>query len=161
VQPGQGPAPSTGYLVWQLATRWRVGLDRALAPLGLTASRYGVLASLYGFSRAGIEPSQRELADFAGLEPMYMSKILRALERAGLVERAIDSRDPRARRLTITERGVEAATAGRKVVLALEEQRLLPLGGRSSARSAELRATLQELLRHAIDHKPAMDGENE
>jgi hypothetical protein len=35
------------------------------------------------------------------------------------------------------------------VELELEERRLAPLGGRSSQRSAEFTATLQDLLRHA------------
>jgi DNA-binding MarR family transcriptional regulator len=149
MRPGDGPAPSTGYLVWHLSTRWRVALDRALAPLGLTASRYAVLASLYGLTRGGAQPSQRELADFSGFDPMYVSKLIRALEREGLVQRAVNPADPRAVQLAVTEQGVERIAAGRRVVLELEEQRLAPLGGRSSTRSAEFAETLQELLRHA------------
>ena len=149
MRPGDGPAPSTGYLVWHLSTRWRVALDRALAPLGLTASRYAVLASLYGLTRAGAQPSQRELADFSGFDPMYVSKLIRALEREGLVQRAANPADPRAVQLAVTEQGAERIAAGRGAVLELEEQRLAPLGGRSSKRSAEFAETLQELLRHA------------
>jgi DNA-binding MarR family transcriptional regulator len=149
MRPGDGPAPSTGYLVWHLSTRWRVALDRALAPLGLTASRYAVLASLYGLTRDGGQPSQRELADFSGFDPMYVSKLIRALEREGLVRRAANPADPRAVQLAVTEKGAERIAAGRAVVLDLEEQRLAPLGGRSSTRSAEFTETLQELLRHA------------
>ena len=149
MRPGDGPAPSTGYLVWHLSTRWRVALDRALAPLGLTASRYAVLASLYGLTRDGGQPSQRELADFSGFDPMYVSKLIRALEREGLVRRAANPADPRAVQLAVTEQGAERIAAGRAVVLDLEEQRLAPLGGRSSKRSAEFTETLQELLRHA------------
>jgi DNA-binding MarR family transcriptional regulator len=149
MRPGHGPAPSTGYLVWHLATRWRVALDRALAPLGLTASRYAVLASLYGLTRAGAQPSQRELADFSGFEPMYVSKLIRALEREGLVQRTENPADPRAVQLAVTAQGAERVAAGRRVVLELEEERLAPLGGRSSTRSTELAETLQELLRHA------------
>lgn len=149
MRSGAGPAPSTGYLVWHLSTRWRVALDRALAPLGLTASRYAVLASLHGLTRAGAQPSQRELADFSGFEPMYVSKLIRALVREGLVHRTENPADPRAVQLAVTKQGVERITAGRAVVLELEEQRLAPLGGRSSRRSAEFSETLQELLRHA------------
>jgi DNA-binding MarR family transcriptional regulator len=155
MRPGDGPAPSTGYLVWHLSTRWRVALDRALAPLGLTASRYAVLASLYGLSRAGAQPSQRELADFSGFDAMYVSKLMRALEREGLVERSANPADPRAVQLTVTEQGVERIAAGRRVVLELEERRLAPLGGRSSRRSAEFAETLQELLRHAASLEAA------
>jgi DNA-binding MarR family transcriptional regulator len=151
MRPGDAPAPSTGYLVWHLSTRWRVALDRALAPLGLTAARYAVLASLFGLTRDGARPSQRELADFSGFDPMYVSKLIRALERESLVERTANPGDPRAVQLAVTEQGAERIAAGRRVVLELEEQRLAPLGGRSSKRSAEFTRTLHELLRHATN----------
>jgi DNA-binding MarR family transcriptional regulator len=153
------PPPSTGYLLWRLAIRWRAVLDRGLAPLGLTSAQYGVLASLYGLSRGGGQPSQRELADFAGLEPMQVSKVTRMLERAGLVERASNPVDTRAVQLRITDRGVQALTAGRKMVLKLEDQRLAPLGGRQSDQSIQLRDTLLMLLRH-IEHSDQMHTES-
>jgi DNA-binding MarR family transcriptional regulator len=146
--PSDLPPPSMGYLVWHLTLRWRAELDRALAPLGLTSAQYAVLASLYGLSQSGARPSQRELADFAGLEPMHVSKLVRALQRAGLVARAGNPADTRAVQLSVTGRGVQVVTAARATVLELEEQRLAPLGGRSSQRSGELREALLVLLRH-------------
>jgi DNA-binding MarR family transcriptional regulator len=147
--PTDLPPPSTGYLLWHLTLRWRAGLDRALAPLGLTSAQYAVLASLYGLSRGGARPSQRELADYAGLEPMHVSKLVRALERAGLVERAGNPADTRAVQLSLTDRGRQVVTAGRAKVLALEERYLAPLGGRLSRQTTDLRETLLLLLRHA------------
>jgi DNA-binding MarR family transcriptional regulator len=152
------PPTSTGYLLWHLSLRWRVALDRALAPLGLTSSQYGVLASLHGFSRAGSRPSQRELAGFTGLEPMHVSKLVRALERAGLVERAGNPDDSRAVKLNVTARGVEVVTAAREKVIQLEDRRLAPLGGRRSERSVELRDTLVTLLRHVDAMNTQRDG---
>jgi DNA-binding MarR family transcriptional regulator len=157
--PNDSPPPSTGYLLWHLSLRWRVALDRALAPLGLTSSQYGVLASLHGLSGAGSRPSQRELASFSGLEPMHVSKLIRALERAGLVERAGNPNDTRAVQLTVTARGVEVVTAARQKVLELEDRRLAPLGGRRSEQSVELRDMLLTLLRHAEATNTEGDGE--
>jgi DNA-binding MarR family transcriptional regulator len=152
------PPPSMGYLVWHLTLRWRAELDRALAPLELTSAQYAVLASLYGLSQGGARPSQRELADFSGLEPMYVSRLVRALQRAGLVERAGNPADTRAVQLSVTGRGVRVVTAARATVLRLEEQRLAPLGGRQSQRSAELREALLVLLRHAETTRSAGQG---
>jgi DNA-binding MarR family transcriptional regulator len=154
--PADRLPPSTGYLLWRLAVRWRAVLDQGLAPLGLTSAQYGVLASLHGLSRGGRQPSQRELADFAGLEPMHVSKVARSLNRSGLVERTSNPVDTRAVQLRITDRGIQAVGAGRRKVLELEDQRLAPLGGRHSDRSVELRDTLLTLLRH-IEHMDAGD----
>ena len=98
--------------VWHLTLRWRAELDRALAPMGLTSAQYGVLASLHGLSQGGAQPSQRELADFAGLEPMHVSKLVRALQRAGLVERTENPEDTRAVQLHVTDSGLQVVRAG-------------------------------------------------
>ncbi|NRQ32202.1 MarR family transcriptional regulator [Nonomuraea sp. NN258] len=137
--------PSTGWLVWQVAVRMRASLDRALEPHGLTSTHYGVLASLQGLSQGGRPPSQRQLADFAGLEPMHVSKVVRALEQAGLLERANHPGDTRAVQLTLTPRGAEALAAGRRAVLDLEREHLSPL---DADQAGQLHAHLLTLLRH-------------
>src|SRR5580704_9283519 len=43
----------------------------------------------------GLHPSQRELADHTGLEPLYVSKLARGLEADGLIKRAPDPADSR------------------------------------------------------------------
>ena len=138
--------PTTGYLVWRLLLKWRASMDRALAPLGLTHAQYSLLASLYALSQAGRRPSQRQLADFSGLEPMFISKLARALESDGLVARDRDPRDPRAVQLRLTARGLDVVTTAIGIVRELEERNLAAVGGRASQRSAELRETLGMLL---------------
>ena len=98
---------TAGYLVWHLSTKWRVAVDRALNRFGMTHAHYLVLGSLAEFSRGGGKPSQRELADFAGLEVMYVSKLVRSLEESGLVRRADHAADTRAFQLELTARGVD------------------------------------------------------
>jgi DNA-binding MarR family transcriptional regulator len=143
------PPPSMGYLVWRLAVKWRAQLDRELAPLGLTSAQYSVLASLHGLSSTGTQPSQRELADFAGLEPMFVSKLARALAQAGLVTRGSNPADPRALRLEITPHGLQTVTAARARVLRLEQKRLEAIDGPAGPRITELYDTLRTLLREA------------
>jgi len=140
-------------LIWQVALRCRTALDRALAPLGLTGAQYGLLAALHGLARCGAQPSQRQLADFAGLEPMYVSKLARALEQAALIERHDDPDDTRAVRLSLTTRGTELITAARQIVVALDEQILTPFGGRSSDETAHLHDQLLALLHHLDEEK--------
>jgi DNA-binding MarR family transcriptional regulator len=139
-------APTPGFLVWRLSLRWRAAVDRAVAPLGLTHAQYSVLASLLGVARKGRRPSQRELADHTGLDAIYVSKLARALEGAGLVEREPDPDDSRAVRLGLTAAGTEVATAAVDTVGRLQDELVAPLGGRGSARTRELVETLHTLL---------------
>jgi len=141
--------PTTGSLIWHLSLKWRGAVDRALAPLGLTHAQYVLMASLYGLIRTGARPSQRELADFSGLDAMYVSKLARALEQAGLLAREPNPADPRAFHLTITDRGGEVLSAAIARVGELQDRLLAPLGERGDPRRVEFRASLQALLRHA------------
>ena len=122
--------------------KWRVAVDRALDPLGLTHAQYVVLASLLGLDR----PSQRELADHTGLEALYVSKLARSLETSGLISRTRDSVDTRTVRLELTARGRSTVEPAVAVVGSLLDRLLAPLGGRSDDRTAALSRDLTALL---------------
>ncbi|MGE5597725.1 MAG: MarR family winged helix-turn-helix transcriptional regulator [Hyphomicrobiales bacterium] len=138
--------PTPGFLVWRLAMKWRVAVDRALAPLGLTHAQYTLVASLFGMDRSGRHPSQRELADRVGLEPIYVSKLARALEAGGLLRRTEHPADTRAVQLALTERGKAVAVEAIAIVHDLLEQLTAPLGGASSERTRALTRELAVLL---------------
>jgi DNA-binding MarR family transcriptional regulator len=140
----EGSTP--GHLVWRLSIRWRVAVDRALAPLGLTHAQYVVLSSLSGMEHAGPRPSQRELADHTGLEALYVSKLVRALEADGLVERARDIKDTRAVRLALTGRGHEVVRPAVETVRELVDRLMAPLGGRDDPRTLAFIRDLTALL---------------
>ncbi|MFE2415802.1 MarR family winged helix-turn-helix transcriptional regulator [Streptomyces hokutonensis] len=153
----EGATP--GFLVWRLSMKWRVAVDRAVAPLGLTHAQYSLVASLYGMQRSGLRPSQRHLADRTGLEALYVSKLARALESAGLVERTRDPRDPRAVQLALTDEGREVTRQAIKVVQGLLQQLLEPLGGLDSERTREFSRDLAILLDTPLN--PASEHEKE
>lgn len=138
--------PTTGYLVWRLSMKWRAAVDRAVKPLGLTHATFSLLGVLAGLSRSGRRPSQRELADATGLDAIYVSKLARALEKAGLVERPADPDDPRAVRLGLTTRGREVSTEAFDVMRGLNEELTSAIGGTKGERNRRLRTTLQALL---------------
>ncbi len=140
-----------GFLVWRLSMKWRVAVDRAVAPLGLTHAQYSLMASLYGMQRDGLRPSQRRLADHTGLEPLYVSKLARALETAGFVDRVRDPADPRAVQLSLTEDGRAVARRAVKVVQGLLDQLLEPLGGLDGERTRAFSAELAALLDVPLD----------
>ncbi|PPK67040.1 MarR family transcriptional regulator [Actinokineospora auranticolor] len=140
------PGTPVSGLVWRLSTRWRTRIDRAITPLGLTHAQYAVVAPLLSMQRSGTRPSQRELADFTGLEPLYISKLARALERAGLVERVDNPRDSRAVLLSLTERGRDIAEQAVDRVLRLQGELTAPLGGTDDPRTLALVRALRTLL---------------
>ncbi|MER7244934.1 MarR family transcriptional regulator [Kribbella sp. NPDC000426] len=137
---------TAGHLVWRLAMRWRVAVDRALGPRGLTHAQYVMLASLYGLEREGRVPSQRELADHTGLEALYVSKLVRSLDADGLVRRTRDAKDTRTMRLELTSKGRETIEPAIAEVAALLDKLLAPLGGRRGARTKSFVRDLTELL---------------
>lgn len=139
--------------------RWRVAVDRAVAPLGLTHAQYAVMASLYGMSRSGLRPSQRRLADHTGLEPLYVSKLARALETAGLVDRTRDPSDPRAMQLSLTEQGRDVTRRAIGVVQGLLDQLLEPLGGQDSPRTRQFTRELATLIDAPLDPYTENDEE--
>jgi DNA-binding MarR family transcriptional regulator len=143
--------PTPGYLVWRLSMKWRVAVDRALLPLGLTHAQYVLLSSLSGLARDGQRPTQRELADHTGLEPLYTSKLARALEADELIRRDRDPVDTRAIRLTLTDRGREVVQPAITEVSKLLDRLMTPLGGRGDPRAEAFVRDLATLLNAPLD----------
>jgi len=86
-----------------------------LAEVGLTHVQFLVLASVWWLGRGGTTPSQREVAEHAGLEPVMTSQVARALQQRGLLARGRSAADSRALQLALTESG--RTLAHRAVVL--------------------------------------------
>jgi MarR family transcriptional regulator, organic hydroperoxide resistance regulator len=127
--------------------KWRAAVDRTVAPFGLTHAQYVLLATLYGLSLSGARPKQRDLAEATGLEPVYVSRLARALEEGGLITRAESSTDPRAVELSLTGRGQAAVTQAVAAVRELHAELLAPIGGGESRDTQQFRASLRALLR--------------
>jgi len=97
-------------------------------------------------SRGGARPSQRQLADLTGLDAVYVSKLVRALERGRLVARSASAADSRAVELSLTAGGVATLQKATKAVSELRQRLTEPLGGTGGARTEELAGMLRELL---------------
>ncbi len=146
-----GAERTPGYLVWRLSMKWRVAVDRAVAPLGLTHAQYVVLSSLSGMQRDGRRPTQRELADHTGLEPLYTSKLARALDADGLIRRDRDPVDTRAIRLALTDRGREVVQPAITEVSKLLDRLMTPLGGCGDPRAETFVRDLATLIDAPLD----------
>lgn len=138
--------PTPGSLVWRLAMKWQAAVDRAVAALGLTHAQYSLLASLRAMTAAGDRPNQRELADYIGLDAIFVSKLIATLERHGLVARAQHPADSRAVELTLTDAGIDVIDRAVVIVLDLQSQLIEPIGGLDSKQTKQFINTMQRLL---------------
>jgi DNA-binding MarR family transcriptional regulator len=82
-------------------------LDRELATTGLSAAQLGLMAQIAAIS----DDTLGALAQRSGLEQSTLSRNLRILERAGLVEVAIVEADLRRRMVWLTETGARRLEA--------------------------------------------------
>jgi DNA-binding MarR family transcriptional regulator len=116
------PNDSPGFLLWHATLRWQRGVARALQPLDLTHVQFVLLACTWWLNEQGERPSQIALAAQAGTDIKMTSQVLRSLERKGLIERAVDTADTRARRLRVTRRGARLAPRAIAVVEQVDAQ---------------------------------------
>ncbi len=106
---------SPGFLLWQITNRWQAAQRAALKPLGLTHVQFVLLASLTWLRTDGTV-NQRDLADYASIDPMMTSQVLRTLEARDRVERTEDPSDKRAWALSVTKKGTRLANRAIVVV---------------------------------------------
>jgi MarR family transcriptional regulator, lower aerobic nicotinate degradation pathway regulator len=131
-------APPTILLLAGVARRAADALEAALAPLGLRARHYRVLAAL---AEAG-PLSQQALGRLLGIDRTTMVAVVDAIEQLGLAERRADEADRRAYRVALTARGRTTLVRATGAVARAEERLLGPL----DARQREvLRASLDRL----------------
>lgn len=138
-----GPQDSPGFLLWRSTLRRQRTITAALRPLELTHVQFVLLVGTWWLSEqdAGRLPSQRELAEHAGTDPMMTSQVVRALERRGLVRRSADEAgDARVKRLAVTRTGEERAVRAVAVVEAADAAFFDPVDDRG-----QLLAVLQRL----------------
>jgi DNA-binding MarR family transcriptional regulator len=110
------PNESPGFLLWHATLRWQRDIAAALEPLDLTHVQFVLLACTWWMNGQGSRPTQVELAAQAGTDVKMTSQVVRSLERKGLVERAVDEGDTRARRVRVTARGRRLAPRAIAVV---------------------------------------------
>jgi len=118
-------------MLWRATLAWQRAVRAALAPHELTHVQFVLLASLWWLATHDGPPSQRELAEQAGTDPMMTSQVVRKLEARGLVERAPHPTDARARHLALTGEGERLLAAALDDVERADESYFAPLDDRS------------------------------
>jgi len=128
------PAESPGFLLWHATLRWQRNVADALAPLGLTHVQFVLLACTWWLNGLGQRPSQVALAAFAGTDVKMTSQVVRSLEQKGLIERAVDASDTRARQLRVTRGGARLAPRAIAAVEGVDETFFNEVGSEDAVR---------------------------
>jgi DNA-binding MarR family transcriptional regulator len=128
-----------GFLLAKLHAAGSALNNRALAEFDLKERSYSILI----LASSGLEPTQREMADFLSLDPSQIVALVDELEKRGLVVRAPGKQDRRAKTVTATATGENllkrAGEAARKAEAEV-------LDGLPAEESAQLKALLRKAL---------------
>lgn len=104
----QGRSFRLGFLLHDVSRLRRTVMDKALKPLSVTRSQWWVLTNL---SRYAKPIMQTELASRLDIGKVALGGLLDRLEQAGYILRRPDPEDRRAKRVEMTETGVELLAA--------------------------------------------------
>lgn len=128
-----------GFLLAKLHAFGSVLNNRALAEFGLKERSYSVLA----LANSGLEPTQREIAEFLSLDPSQIVALVDELEKRRLVLRAPGRQDRRAKTVTATKDGAELY---RLAGAAARDAEAAALGALSAAEAEDLKGLLRKAL---------------
>ena len=121
-------------LLWRVTLSWQRRIRSVLEPYELTHVQFVLLTSLWWLAdHEDRPPTQARLAQHAGTDPMMTSQVTRKLEARGLLERALDPADSRARRVHLTAAGRAVVAQALKDVEAADEDYFAALGRQRDA----------------------------
>lgn len=133
------PRDCNCFAVRQAARHVTQFYDLHLAPIGLTASQWSILARLKHLGPMTINPLAAELA----MDRTTLGRTILPLERDGLIEVRPGATDRRAKELHLTSAGSDKVRAGIKLWAAAQAKFEAAFGAK---RSAELRHLLRTLV---------------
>jgi DNA-binding MarR family transcriptional regulator len=132
-------ADDVGLLLAKLHAAGSVLNNKALAEFGLRERSYSVLR----LACSGLEPTQRELAEFLSLDPSQIVALVDELEGRGLVYREQGRTDRRQKIVLATPEGERLHAGASAAIAACEHEQLAALTDAEAA-------TLRKLLRKAL-----------
>lgn len=100
------PEENMGYLLWQATMQWQKQMNRALDEINLTHTQFVIMAALGWLLKSSENVTQKDIADHSNTDRMMVSKILRTLQKNGLIERKEHETDTRAKCVFLTTKGI-------------------------------------------------------
>jgi DNA-binding MarR family transcriptional regulator len=134
---------NAGFLMWQVSMLWQRKLKNGLDTIGITHAQFLLLAALSYLSTTQNIVSQQDLARHVRIDKMMTSKVLRTLQKKGLLSRKKNKMDTRARTLALSESGEELLKSASKIVDKIDQDFLMHLGLNSLSFQDDLRSLLK------------------
>lgn len=146
----------TGFTLWLVCNLWQREMRRALLPFDLTHAQFILLKAAHDLSQQTEQDiSQMKLANVTGTDKMMVSKILRTLEAKKLLKRAGMKTDSRAKKVTITPKGIELFSESQLVVEDFERDFFLP----AIKNEKGLTKALSKILKNYDNGRPMVDDD--
>ena len=95
-----------GFLLWHTNMLWQREQIRALDSIGITHTQFAILSALNTLLERSNSVTQKAIAERSNTDTMMVSKVLRTLEKKGLIERKEHETDTRAKCVFLTKLGV-------------------------------------------------------
>ena len=96
-----------GFLLWHTNMIWQREQNRALDSIGLTQTQFAILSALNSLLKKSNSVMQKAIAERSNTDTMMVSKVLRTLEKKGLIERKQHETDTRAKCVFLTPLGLK------------------------------------------------------
>lgn len=100
------PSEDLGFLLWQTNMIWQRQMNRALDKIKLTHTQFAIMAALNSLLKISAQVTQKEIAFRSKTDTMMVSKVLRTLQKKGLIERKEHETDTRAKCVYFTKQGL-------------------------------------------------------
>jgi DNA-binding MarR family transcriptional regulator len=137
------PENNGGFVMWQVSMLWQRKLKSELDKLDITHAQFLLLAALDYLSGQKNIVSQQDLAKHIRIDKMMTSKILRTMQKKGLLTRKKNKVDTRSKTLVLSEEGNETLAKAFKAVDKVDTDFLLPLGLNSLSFQDDMRILLK------------------
>jgi len=132
-----------GFLLWHTTMLWNRQLNRALDEIDLTHTQFAILSALISLLKESDTVTQKAIAERSNTDTMMVSKVLRTLEKKGLLERRQHETDTRAKCVFLTLKGTDTFQNAFRIASAANQEFFRQLSDEDGFRQ-ELQRVIQK-----------------